>query len=72
MFPLALSSGVLLILHIFLRLVIVDLLLVGLAFVWSTRASVVFIGQFVEDDRKALAVFPVFFFYSFLSWIILI
>lgn len=54
------------------RSIILDLIVVAVAFVWSTRASVVFIGQFISEERKTLAVYPVFFFYVFLSWMILI
>jgi hypothetical protein len=31
-----------------------------------------FIAQMVADDRKALAVYPVFLFYLFLAWFILL
>mmetsp|Transcript_7049 Transcript_7049/g.12682 ORF Transcript_7049/g.12682 Transcript_7049/m.12682 type:complete len:200 (+) Transcript_7049:202-801(+) len=71
-FPLVISAFVLLLLHTFVNSVILDLVIVTLAFIWSTRASVVFIGQFISEERKTLAVYPVFFFYLFLSWMILI
>ena len=51
---------------------LVNLAIVALGFVWSTKASVVFIGQFIREDRRGLAVFPVFFFYLILAWMILI
>eukprot|EP00538_Stauroneis_constricta_P005023 CAMPEP_0119551070 /NCGR_PEP_ID=MMETSP1352-20130426/4444_1 /TAXON_ID=265584 /ORGANISM="Stauroneis constricta, Strain CCMP1120" /LENGTH=240 /DNA_ID=CAMNT_0007597079 /DNA_START=39 /DNA_END=758 /DNA_ORIENTATION=- len=38
------------------------------AFLWSTRASSVFIGQYIQASRRVLAVFPVLFFYTFLAW----
>jgi len=47
-------------------------LLVLAGFIWSTRASVVFMAEMVNADRRALAVYPVFLFYSFLSWMVLI
>ena len=71
-FPLVISAFVLLLLHTFVNSIILDLVIVTLAFIWSTRASVVFIGQFISEERKTLAVYPVFFFYIFLSWMILI
>mmetsp|Transcript_30180 Transcript_30180/g.64702 ORF Transcript_30180/g.64702 Transcript_30180/m.64702 type:complete len:255 (-) Transcript_30180:844-1608(-) len=40
------------------------------AFAWSTRASAVFIGQYIVPSRRILAVFPVLFFYTFLAWLI--
>jgi protein YIPF6 len=51
---------------------IVKLILVGVGFVWSTRASVVFMIQVIKEERRTLAVYPVFFFYTFIGWIILL
>ncbi len=45
-------------------------IVVGIGFVWSTRASVVFMSQLVNDDRKVLASYPVFLFYIAIGWII--
>mmetsp|Transcript_23378 Transcript_23378/g.37423 ORF Transcript_23378/g.37423 Transcript_23378/m.37423 type:complete len:199 (+) Transcript_23378:580-1176(+) len=38
---------------------------------WSVKASVGFMEQFVPDGRKALGLYPVFLFYVTLSWMIL-
>ena len=46
--------------------------IVGIGFVWSTRASVVFISEIIAPERRALAVYPVFFFYTFISWMVVI
>ena len=35
-------------------------------------ASVVFMSQIISPERKVLAVFPVFLFYIFISWMVLI
>lgn len=51
---------------------ILDLLVLLVAFLWSTRASSVFIGQYIVASRRVLAVFPVLFFYIFLAWLILL
>lgn len=51
---------------------ILDLAVLGVAFLWSTRASSVFIGQYIVASRRVLAVFPVLFFYTFLAWLILL
>jgi len=48
-----------------------NLLWLLIGFIWATRASVVFIGQFIVQEKRALAVYPVFFFYVFLGWMIL-
>ena len=47
-------------------------ILVAIGFVWSTRASVIFIGQVISPQRKWLALYPVFLFYTFLGWMVLI
>ena len=41
-------------------------------FVWSTRVSIVFFSEIIEAKRRALAIYPVFGFYAFLAWMILI
>jgi hypothetical protein len=51
---------------------LVELAVLIVAFVWATRASSVFIGQYIAASRRVLAVFPVIFFYTFLSWLILL
>jgi uncharacterized membrane protein len=35
-------------------------------------ASVVFMEQVIKEERRLLAVFPVFFFYTFIGWMILL
>jgi hypothetical protein len=50
----------------------INVILVAGGFVWSTYSSVGFIKQMIPDDRKGLAVYPVFLFYLFLSWFILL
>lgn len=52
--------------------ILLKLCIVGVGFVWSTRASVVFMVQVIKEERRALAVFPVFFFYTFIGWLILL
>ncbi len=49
-----------------------DLIWLGLGFLWSTRVSSIFIGQFVKRERRLLALYPVFFFYLLLGWLILL
>ena len=51
---------------------LLELGLLGAAFLWSTSASSVFIGQYIVPQRRVLAVFPVLFFYTFLAWMILL
>ena len=34
-------------------------------------ASVVFMSQIIIPERKVLAVYPVFFFYAFIAWMVL-
>ena len=49
---------------------LVEVAVLMIAFLWSTRASAVFIGQYIIATRRILAVFPVLFFYTFLAWMI--
>lgn len=41
-------------------------------FVLYPAASVVFMVQVIKEERRMLAVYPVFFFYTFISWLILL
>ena len=43
-----------------------------LFFVFSCLASVHFIKEMVPEDRKELAMYPVFLFYLFLAWFIIL
>lgn len=73
-FPLTLSALVIGVLKLtwMKRWTWLDLILVIVGFLWATRASSVFIGQYIAREKRFLAVFPVFFFYTFLSWLILL
>jgi hypothetical protein len=61
-FPMVVASLLITIFRIFLG----NIPLLNL--VWVVLA---FIGQFIQRSRRELAVFPVFFFYSFLGWMVL-
>lgn len=52
--------------------VLFDLIWVMIGFVWSTRASTVFMGMFIGKERRLLAVFPVLFYYTWLGWLVLL
>mmetsp|Transcript_107625 Transcript_107625/g.312992 ORF Transcript_107625/g.312992 Transcript_107625/m.312992 type:complete len:193 (-) Transcript_107625:1472-2050(-) len=56
----------------FTNTIVTRTIIVSVGFVWSTRASVVFMSQIIAPERKVLAVFPVFLFYIFISWMVLI
>jgi len=72
-FPLFLAASLIEILYRTIFGVIwVDLIWVALGFVWATRASTVFIGQYITKERRALAVYPVFFYYTFIGWLVLL
>ena len=58
--------------HLIISSFVLRLIVVGVGFVWSTRASVVFMAQLVPARRKALAVYPVLLFYIFIAWLILV
>jgi len=33
---------------------------------------VIFFGQVISPERKVLALYPVFFFYTFLAWLVMV
>jgi hypothetical protein len=45
---------------------------IGVALVWSTKTSVGFMSGMVPEDKKTLAVYPVWLLYIAMSWIILL
>lgn len=51
---------------------IFKLILVIACFFWATRASVGFMAQLVDADRRLLGVYPVVLFYLALSWMVLV
>ena len=52
--------------------IFINLIYVIAAFVWSTYSSIHFVKEMVPEDRKALAMYPVFLFYLFLSWFLVL
>lgn len=71
-FPLTLSALSCWLMAYIYKNMLIKLAFVGIGFVWSTRASVVFMIQVIKEERRLLAVFPVFFFYTFIAWMILL
>ncbi|OQR83340.1 YIPF6-like protein [Achlya hypogyna] len=71
-FPLVIATLACFLTRVVSSHVTIRLVLVGVGFVWSTRASVVFMSQLVPPKKKALTVYPVLLFYIFISWMILI
>ncbi|KAH8053345.1 hypothetical protein JL722_9570 [Aureococcus anophagefferens] len=71
-FPLNVGALLCLVLHPVTKSLLLRALVVGVCFAWSTRVSVVFFGEIIEAKRRALAIYPVFGFYSFIAWMILI
>lgn len=45
---------------------------VAIALVWSSKASVGFMSELVPEDRRALAVYPVWLLYVAIGWIIVL
>jgi hypothetical protein len=72
-FPLTVSALVIATLRrTFLGMLWLDLIWLALGYLWSTRVSTIFIGQFVKRERRLLALYPVFLFYLLLGWLILL
>ena len=71
LFPLNIASA----LNIFLGSILPMIAKMGIvtaAFLWASYSSVGFIASMVIPEKKGLAAFPVFLFYLFLSWFILL
>ena len=68
LFPLTMAAFVLFFLPQEFEFFLVKLAIVVVGYLWSIRASVVFISGVVEEKRRALAVFPVFLFYVVVGW----
>nr|CCA22854.1 YIPF6like protein putative [Albugo laibachii Nc14] len=71
-FPLNIATLICMLLRAISAHLIIRLMIVAVGFVWSTRASVVFMSKMVPPNRKALTVYPVLLFYMFISWMVLI
>jgi protein YIPF6 len=72
-FPLTLSAFVIGLLRMFVNTWLwVDFIIVSIGFVWSIRTSSVFISIYIKPERRFLALYPVLFFYVFMSWMILL
>jgi len=68
LFPLNVAS----VISVFVTNIWVRLFFSLLGFAWSTYASTGFLSHINIPDRKGLAVYPIFLFYFFISWMILI
>ena len=71
MFPLNLAALLNLLIGSYMHIG-VKLIYVAVAFAWSTYAAIHFIKEMVPEDRKELAMYPVFLFYLFLSWFLIL
>mmetsp|Transcript_24556 Transcript_24556/g.75730 ORF Transcript_24556/g.75730 Transcript_24556/m.75730 type:complete len:191 (-) Transcript_24556:45-617(-) len=72
LFPLDVGAFACLLLHVMTRSFLLRAAVVGTCFAWSTRVSVVFFSEIIEAKRRALAIYPVFGFYAFIAWMILV
>eukprot|EP00164_Ancoracysta_twista_P000218 GFYU01000315.1.p1 GENE.GFYU01000315.1~~GFYU01000315.1.p1 ORF type:complete len:204 (+),score=34.45 GFYU01000315.1:61-672(+) len=45
---------------------------VGICLIWSTKASVGFLSEMVPEEKRGLAVYPVWLFYLFIGWLVVI
>lgn len=67
-FPLVISS----IVTLFVPWIVIRAPIVGVAYFWSVYASSGFLTDTHLENRRALAVYPVFLFYFVITWMILI
>ncbi|ETK90588.1 hypothetical protein, variant 4 [Phytophthora nicotianae] len=71
-FPLNIATLVCMLAKVVVSHILLRMIIVSVGFLWSTRASVVFMSKLVPPKRKALTVYPVLLFYLFISWMVLI
>lgn len=72
-FPLTLSAMIIGTLKIFIHTWLwLDCIIVGVGFLWAIKTSSVFISLYIKPERRFLALYPVVFFYLFMSWMILL
>ena len=71
-FPLTLAALAIGVIKLFFNWVWLDIILVGCGLVWAVRAGSVFLSIYVKPERRFLALYPVFFFYTFLGWMIIL
>jgi protein YIPF6 len=72
-FPLLLSATVIGTLKIvFNTWLWLDMVITTAGCLWAMRISSVFVSLYIKPERRALALYPVVFFYTFLAWLILL
>lgn len=49
-----------------------DLIFIVIGYLWSVRVTSIFLGLYIKPERRFLALYPVFFFYTFMGWLILV
>lgn len=54
-----------------MNLLILKLGIVGVAVIWSTLSSISFTKVIVDEEKRAIAVYPIFLFYLFIAWFVL-
>ena len=73
MFPLVIAAFIIGCLKLFISTWLwFDLIFIILGFLWSTRVASVFLSLYIKPERRFLALYPVFFVYTFLGWMILV
>jgi len=72
-FPLCVARAVALLVELFTgTLLTLRLALVVAALIWCTKVSVLFFTEVIDPRRRALAVYPVFGFFFFLGWMVVV
>jgi protein YIPF6 len=72
-FPLTLSAFIVGFLRLFFNTwLLIDCIIIFIGYVWAIRTSSVFMSLYIKSERRFLALYPVIFFYMFMSWMILL
>ena len=72
-FPLVISAGAIGVLKLlYIHWLWIHSIIVVVGSIWSLRISSLFISLYVRQERRALALYPVVYYYAFLAWLILL
>ena len=72
-FPLVIAAGVIGCLKLlYIHWMWIHFIVVLIGSIWSLRISSIFISLYVRQERRALALYPVVYYYAFLAWLILL
>lgn len=68
-FPVNIAALVIVLLKgVKVNLLLIKMVIVGVAVLWSTVSSITFTSVIVDPGKRAIAIYPIFLFYLFIAW----